>query len=181
MDNGYDISNYYDIYPPFGTLDDAKKMIKEAHDRGIRIIMDLVVNHTSDQHKWFKDISEHKDSPYRDYYIIKKGKKNGKKPPTNWSGFFSEKAWTKLPNSDDEYYLHLFAKEQPDLNWENPKLREEVKSILKFWLDLGIDGFRCDVINLISKRQEFKNSFPLPALTGFKNFINGPRLHEFLH
>ena len=180
VDNGYDISNYYDIYPPFGTLEDAKELFKEAHDRGIRIIMDLVVNHTSDKHQWFLDIINNKDSKYKDYYIIKKGRKGGKKPPTNWTGFFSEKAWEKLPNSD-EYYLHLFAKGQPDLNWENPALREEVKNILKYWLDMGVDGFRCDVINLISKKQTFKNSFPLPALTGHKNYINGPRLHEYLH
>ena len=181
VDNGYDISNYYDIYPPFGTLEDVKKLIKAAHERDIRIIMDLVANHTSDMHPWFQSVCNDKNSPYKDYYIIKKGKKNGKKPPTNWSGFFSEKAWEKLPNSEDEYYLHLFAKGQPDLNWENPKLREEIKNILRFWLDMGIDGFRCDVINLISKRQDYKSSFPLPALTGHKNFINGPRLHEFLH
>ena len=181
VDNGYDISNYYDIYPPFGTLDDAKELIKEAHKRGIRIIMDLVVNHTSDKNAWFLDAINNKESKYKEFYIIKKGKKGGKKPPTNWTGFFSEKAWEKLPNSEDEYYLHLFAKGQPDLNWENPKLREEVKNILRFWLNMGIDGFRCDVINLISKRQTFKNSFPLPALTGHKNYINGPRLHEYIH
>ena len=181
IDNGYDISNYYDIYPPFGTLEDTKKLIKKAHDRGIRIIMDLVVNHTSDKHQWFQDVINNKNSKYKDYYIIRKGRKGGKKPPTNWTGFFSEKAWEKLPNSDDEYYLHLFAKGQPDLNWENPKLREEVKNILKYWLNMGIDGFRCDVINLISKRQSFKNGFPLPALTGHKNYINGPRLHEYLN
>lgn len=180
VDNGYDISNYYDIYPKFGTLEDTKRLIKEAHDRNIRIIMDLVVNHTSDKHEWFQDVINNKESKYKDYYIIKKGRKGGKKEPTNWTGFFSEKAWEKLPNSD-EYYLHLFAKGQPDLNWENPSLREEIKNILRFWLDLGIDGFRCDVINLISKKQSFKNSFPLPALTGHKNYINGPRLHEFLH
>lgn len=179
-DNGYDISNYLDIYPPFGNMDDFKKMLSEMHKRGIRLIMDLVVNHTSDQHQWFKEAIKDKSSPYRDYYIIRKGKKNGKKPPNNWQGFFGEGAWTRIGESD-EYYLHLFTKEQPDLNWENPKVREEVKNLLKFWLDLGVDGFRCDVINLISKKQDFKSRFPLLALTGKDAYINGPRLHEYLH
>lgn len=179
-DNGYDISNYLDIYPPFGNMDDFKKMLSEMHKRGIRLIMDLVVNHTSDQHQWFKEAIKDKSSPYRDYYIIRKGEKNGKKPPNNWQGFFGEGAWTRIGESD-EYYLHLFTKEQPDLNWENSKVREEVKTLLKFWLDLGVDGFRCDVINLISKKQDFKSRFPLLALTGKDAYINGPRLHEYLH
>ena len=180
-DNGYDISNYHDIYPPFGTLEDTKKLIEEMHKRGIRLIMDLVVNHTSSEHKWFKSVVEDNSSPYKDYYIIRKGKNHGKKPPNNWSGFFGEKAWEKLPGSEDEYYLHLFAKGQPDLNWENPKLREEVKDILRYWLDMGVDGFRCDVITLISKKQDFRSRFPSLALVGKDAYINGPRLHEFLH
>ena len=179
-DNGYDISNYKDIYPPFGTLEDAKKMFSEMHKRGMRVIMDLVVNHTSSEHPWFKSAIGDKNSPYRDYYIIKKGKNNGKKPPNNWSGFFGGSTWERIGDSD-EYYLHLFTKGQPDLNWENPKVREEVKDILRFWLDLGVDGFRCDVITLISKKQDFKSSFPTLALTGKSNFVNGPRLHEYLH
>ena len=179
-DNGYDISNYKDIYKPFGTLEDAKKMFDEMHKRGIRVIMDLVVNHTSSEHPWFKSAISDKNSPYRDYYIIKKGKKNGKKPPTNWGGFFGGSTWTRIGETD-VYYLHLFTKGQPDLNWENPKVREEVKDILRFWLDLGVDGFRCDVITLISKKQGFKSSFPMIALTGKENFVNGPRLHEYLH
>ena len=178
-DNGYDISNYKDIYKPFGTLDDFKKMLDEMHKRGIRLIMDLVVNHTSSEHPWFKDAISSKDSPYRDYYIIRKGRKNGKKPPNNWSGFFAEKAWEKMDTED--YYLHLFAKGQPDLNWENPKVREEVKDILRYWLDMGVDGFRCDVITLISKDQRFKSVMPTIALAGKEYFINGPRLHEYLH
>ena len=178
-DNGYDISNYKDIYKPFGTLNDFKKMLDEMHKRGIRLIMDLVVNHTSSEHPWFKDAISSKDSPYRDYYIIRKGRKNGKKPPNNWSGFFAEKAWEKVDTED--YYLHLFAKGQPDLNWENPKVREEVKDILRYWLDMGVDGFRCDVITLISKDQRFKSVMPTIALAGKEYFINGPRLHEYLH
>lgn len=179
-DNGYDIANYRDIYPPFGTLDDFKEMIKGMHDRGIKLIMDLVVNHTSDQHAWFKEAIKDPNSKYRDYYIIRKGKKNGKKPPNNWSGFFGEKAWQKI-EGEDNYYLRLFAKEQPDLNWENPAVRQEVIDILRFWLDLGVDGFRCDVITLISKKQDFKNRFPTPILCGKDAFVNGPRLHEYLH
>ena len=179
-DNGYDISNYKDIYPPFGTLDDFKVMIKKMHEAGIKLIMDLVVNHTSSQHPWFQDVLKNKDSKYKDYYIIKKGKKNGKKPPNNWQGFFSGSVWEKLPNSDDEYYMHLFAKGQPDLNWDNPRVREEVKDILRFWFDLGVDGFRCDVINLISKKDDFRNRFPRLALTGKDAFINGPNLHKYL-
>ena len=178
-DNGYDISNYKDIYKPFGTLDDFKTMLDEMHKRGIRLIMDLVVNHTSSEHPWFKDAISNKNSPYRDYYIIRKGQKNGKKPPNNWSGFFAEKAWERV--DDEDYYLHLFAKGQPDLNWENPKVREEVKNILRFWLDMGVDGFRCDVITLISKDQRFKSVMPTIALAGKQYFINGPRLHEYLH
>ena len=178
VDNGYDISDYYNIYPPFGTLEETKELFDEAHKRGIKIIMDFVGNHTSDKHKWFLDIIKDNNSPYRDYYIVRNGKNN--KAPTNWSGFFGEKAWEKIPGSDNLYYLHLFAKGQPDLNWENEHLREEIKNILKFWLDLGCDGFRCDVINLISKKQNFKNVLPSIALTGKKNYVNGPRLHEFL-
>lgn len=179
-DNGYDISNYRDIYQPFGTLEDAKRMIKEMHNRGIRLIMDLVVNHTSSEHPWFKSALSDVNSPYRDYYIIRKGKNKGKKPPTNWGGFFGGSTWERIGETED-YYLHLFTKGQPDLNWENEKVRQEVKDILKFWLDLGVDGFRCDVITLISKKQTFKSSFPMVALTGKDNFVNGPRLHEFLH
>ena len=178
-DNGYDISSYKDIYKPFGTLDDFKIMLNEMHKRGIRLIMDLVANHTSSEHPWFKSAISDKNSPYRDYYIIKKGRKNGKKPPNNWSGFFAEKAWEKI--DDENYYLHLFAKGQPDLNWENPKVREEIKDVLRFWLDMGVDGFRCDVITLLSKDQRFKSVFPTIAIAGSQYYINGPRLHEYLH
>ena len=178
-DNGYDISNYRDIYKPFGTLEDFKLMLSEMHKRGIRLIMDLVVNHTSDQHAWFKSAISDKNSPYRDYYIIKKGKKNGKKPPNNWSGFFSGSTWERIGDTD-EYYLHLFTKEQPDLNWENPKVRDEVVNILRYWLDMGVDGFRCDVITLISKKQDFKSRFPSLALCGKDAYIMGPKLHTYL-
>lgn len=178
-DNGYDISNYRDIYKPFGTLEDFKLMLSEMHKRGIRLIMDLVVNHTSDQHAWFKSAISDKNSPYRDYYIIKKGKKNGKKPPNNWSGFFSGSTWERIGDTD-EYYLHLFTKEQPDLNWESSKVRDEVVDILRYWLDMGVDGFRCDVITLISKKQDFKSRFPSLALCGKDAYIMGPKLHTYL-
>ena len=178
-DNGYDISNYRDIYKPFGTLDDFKLMLSEMHKRGIRLIMDLVVNHTSDQHEWFKSAINDPFSPYRNYYIIRKGKKNGKKPPNNWTGFFGGSAWERIGNTD-EYYLHLFTKEQPDLNWENPKVRDEVVDILRYWLDMGVDGFRCDVITLISKKQDFKSRFPTPVLCGKDAYVMGPKIHKYL-
>ena len=180
-DNGYDISDYYNIDPLFGTLDDFKMMIEEMHKRGIRLIMDLVMNHTSKEHKWFKEAVKDENSPYRDYYFFKKGKgKNGKKPPNNWTGFFGEGAW-EYTKETDSYYLHLFAKGQPDVNWDNPRVQEEFKNIIKYWCDMGVDGFRCDVINVISKDQRFLNGKELLILKGGKYYINGPRLHEFLH
>lgn len=176
-DNGYDISDYCSIYPPFGTMDDFDLMLKEMHKRGIRLIMDLVVNHTSSEHPWFIESRKSKDNPYRDFYIWKKGK--GKNPPNNWTSFFGGKAW-EYDELTDEWYLRIFTKEQPDLNWENPKVREEVKKILKFWLDKGVDGFRCDVINLLSKDQSFKSGHEL-LVKGSSYFVNGPRIHEFLN
>ena len=172
-DNGYDISDYKKIHEMFGTMDDFKEMLDEMHKRGIRLIMDLVANHTSDEHPWFIESKKSIDNPYRDYYIWKK-KKN------NWSGFFGEGAW-EYDSTTDSYYLHLFGKKQPDVNWENPKVREAYKDIVKFYLDMGVDGFRCDVINLISKDQRFKNGTNPLILVGKKYYINGPRLHEFLH
>lgn len=177
-DNGYDISDYCSIHPMFGTMEDFKTMLEEMHKRGIRLIMDLVMNHTSDEHPWFKKACESKDSPYRDYYIWKKGKKRNK-VPNNWTGFFGEGAW-EYHEPTGEYYLHLFGKKQPDLNWENPSVREEMKKVIRFWCDLGVDGFRLDVINLISKNQKFANGRELVFLKGSKSYINGPRLHEYL-
>ena len=172
-DNGYDISNYKAIYKDFGTMDDFKLMLDEMHKRGIRLIMDLVANHTSDEHPWFIESKKSKDNPYRDYYIWKD-------KPNNWTGFFGEKAW-EYDSTTDSYYLHLFGKKQPDVNWENPKVRQEYKDIIKFWLDLGVDGFRCDVINLISKDQRYKNGYNPLILVGKKYYINGPKLHEYLN
>ena len=147
-DNGYDISDYYDIMDEFGTMEDFDRLLNEAHKRGIKIVMDLVVNHTSDEHKWFLESRKSKDSPYRNFYFWRPGK-NGK-PPNNWTSFFGGPAWEYDPQTG-EYYLHLFATKQPDLNWDNPQVRQEVYKMMKWWLDKGIDGFRMDVINLISK------------------------------
>ena len=172
-DNGYDISDYKKIHEMFGTMDDFKLMLDQMHKRGIRLIMDLVANHTSDEHVWFKESRKSVDNPYRDYYIWKK-------KPTNWTGFFGGKAW-EYDDTTGEYYLHLFGTKQPDVNWENPKVRQAYKDIIKFYLDMGVDGFRCDVINLISKDQRFKNGKNPIILVGKKYFINGPRIHEFLN
>lgn len=180
-DGGYDISDYYKIYPPYGNMDDLKRLITTLHENGIRLIMDLVVNHTSTEHVWFKEAMRNPSSKYRNYYIIKEGKgKNYNKAPNNWTGFFGESTWERIGNSKD-YYLHLFAKGQADLNWENEEVREEVKKILTFYLDMGVDGFRCDVITLISKDQRFLSCLPSVALRGKKYYVNGPRLHEYLH
>ena len=171
-DNGYDISDYRAIHKDFGTMEDFKLMLSEMHKTGIRLIMDLVANHTSDEHEWFKQSRKSKDNPYRDYYIWKD-------KPNNWTGFFGEKAW-EYDKTTNSYYLHLFGKKQPDVNWENPRVRQEYKDIIKFWLDLGVDGFRCDVINLISKDQRYKNGLNPLILVGKKYFINGPKLHDYL-
>jgi len=176
-DYGYDISDYKNINPEFGTLDDFKMILDGAHERGMRVFMDLVVNHTSDQHQWFIESCKSKDNPYHDYYIWRKG--NGKKPPNNWLSVFEGGAWEYNENLD-EYYLHVFAKGQPDLNMDNPKVREEVKSIMKFWLDMGVDGFREDVITFISKAEGLPNGFPLPVATGVEHYKHGPHLEEYL-
>ena len=142
--------------------------------------MDFVGNHTSDEHEWFRQGSKDKNSKYHDYYFFKEGKKGGKNPPNNWTGFFAEGAWNKLDSG--EYYLRLFTKKQPDLNWDNPDVRKEMKDILKYWLDLGVDGFRCDVITIISKKEGLPDSKRiLPILRGGEYYINGPHVHEYIH
>ena len=176
-DYGYDIADYRNISEDYGTLEQFKKVVDEAHKRGIRIIMDLVVNHTSDEHEWFKQGKADKDSPYHSYYFWRSGK--GKNPPNNWKSVFEGGAWEYDENLD-EYYLHVFAKKQPDLNMDNPAVREEVKDIMRFWLDLGVDGFREDVITYISKREGLPNGFPLPVGTGLEHYTNGPHVHEYL-
>ena len=178
-DNGYDISDYTDILSEFGTLEDWKQMLGEMHKRGIKLVMDLVANHTSDEHPWFVESKSSLDNPKRDYYIWRKGKNNGRKPPNNWTSFFTGKAWEYDPHTN-EYYLHLFSKKQPDLNWENPKVRNEIKEILRYWLDLGVDGFRCDVINIFSKKEGLPNGKWKIALTGSEHYLNEPKIHEYL-
>ena len=181
-DYGYDIADYRNINPEYGTLDDFKEVLKKAHSLGLRIIMDLVVNHTSNKHEWFlKSREGGENNPYKDYYIWRKGRgKNGKKFPNNWTSTFPGDGW-QYDEKRGEYYLHLFAVEQPDLNMDNPKVREEVKAIMKYWLDMGVDGFREDVITFISKREGLPNGFPLmPAARGMEHYKNGPRIHEFL-
>lgn len=175
-DFGYDIADYRDIHEEYGTLELFKKVLDEAHKRGIKVIMDLVVNHTSDEHKWF-EASKDKNSPYRDYYFWRKGK--GNRPPNNWLSCFEGGAW-EYDDKTDEYYLHVFAKKQPDLNHDNPKVRQEVKDIMAFWLDMGVDGFREDVITYISKREGLPNGFPIPSACGMEHYLDGPHIHEYL-
>ena len=173
-DNGYDISDYRDIMTEFGNMDDFDRMLAGIHERGMKLMMDLVVNHSSDEHHWFQESRKSKDNPYRDYYIWRDEK------PVSWPSFFGGEAW-EYDEVTDSYYLHLFSKKQPDLNWENPKVREEVYSMMRYWLDKGVDGFRMDVIPFISKRLEWPevdwNDFPKIVE---EVYANGPRLHEFL-
>lgn len=177
-DGGYDISDYFTIQPEFGTMADFDELLKALHARGLRLIMDLVLNHSSDEHEWFQKSRASKENPYRDYYFWKPGKNSS--PPNNWPSFFGGSAW-QLDPVTNEYYLHLFSRKQPDLNWENPRLREEVYQVMKFWLDKGVDGLRLDVISAISKRTDFPdtdtNDF---NETIRKYYSNGPRLREFI-
>ena len=179
-DNGYDISDYRNVMEEFGTDQDFNELLAVMHEKGLKLVMDLVVNHTSDEHQWFTRSMSSKDDPYRDYYIWKDGKDD--LPPNNWGSFFSGSAW-KYDKATNQYFLHLFSTKQPDLNWENKKVRTDVYDMMKFWFDKGIDGFRMDVINLISKvpglldgekgdKDAYGNGFPLVA--------NGPRVHEYL-
>lgn len=177
-DFGYDIADYKNIHPEYGDLELFKKVLDGAHERGIKVIMDLVVNHTSDECDWFQK-SRRRIEPYTDYYIWRKGRDGGKKPPNNWLSMFEGGAW-EYDEMRGEYYLHVFAKKQPDLNHDNPKVREEVKEIMKFWLDMGVDGFREDVITFISKKEGLPNGFPLPSACGMEHYINGPHIHEYL-
>lgn len=177
VDNGYDISDYREIEPSLGTMEDFDRLLLEAHKRGIKIILDLVVNHTSDKHRWFEEAKKSKDNPYHDYYIWKD------EVPNNWGSSFGGSTWEYVEEVG-QYYLHLFAKGQPDLNWENPKVREEVHDILRFWLDKGIDGFRMDVITLISKDPDYPDG-PVIQNKAYGSYYagcaSGPRVHEFIH
>ena len=185
-DNGYDISDYYDVNPEFGTKEDLERLIKEAEKRGIKIILDLVINHTSDEHEWFLEALKNPESKYRNYYIFKRGK-NGL-PPTNWRSHFGGSAWEKVEGEADEngnemYYLHLFTKKQPDLNWENPEVREELYEMVNYWLEKGIAGFRVDAINSIKKDENYLN-LPVDGADGLaynvKYTLNQPGIEEFL-
>ncbi len=174
VDNGYDIADYYGVNPDFGTMQDFEQLLSEAHQRNIRIIMDIVVNHTSTEHAWFQSALGNKESPYRDYYIWKDPVDD--EVPNNWQSKFGGSAWEFDPVTN-QYYLHLFAKQQADLNWENPQVRLAVKEIIGFWAEKGVDGFRLDVINLISKEQDFAND---EQGDGRRFYTDGPRVHEYL-
>ena len=177
-DCGYDIADYMDIDAQFGGMEAFRKVLDGAHERGMKVIMDLVVNHTSDEHEWFQK-SRQRIDPYTDYYIWRPAKENGKLP-NNWDSMFEGKAWT-WDEVRQEYYLHVFAVKQPDLNMDNPLVREEVKKILKFWLDLGVDGFREDVITFISKKESLPDDHLMPASKGLPLYNHGPHVHEYLH
>ena len=178
-DYGYDISDYKSIHPDFGDLEIFKKVLDGAHERGLRVFMDLVVNHTSDEHPWFIESKKGTDNPYHDYYYWRKGK-GKKRPPNNWDSLFEGGAWEYDKNLD-EWYLHIFSKKQPDLNMANPKVREEVKDIMRFWLDMGVDGFREDVITYISKAEGLPSAkVKLPAATGMQYYTNLPKVHDYL-
>ena len=178
-DNGYDISDYQAIMEEFGTMEDFDRMLAEAHKRGIRIVMDLVVNHTSDEHAWFVESKKSRENPYRDYYIWREGKDG--KEPNNWGSVFNGSAWV-YDETTDMYYLHLFSKKQPDLNWDNPKVREEVFSMMNWWCEKGIDGFRMDVISMISKVEGLPDGKVQGGLYGDASpyVQNGPHVHEYL-
>ncbi len=176
-DCGYDIADYMDIDPQFGGMEAFQKVLSGAHDRGMKIVMDLVVNHTSDEHEWFQK-SRQRIEPYTDYYIWRPGKPGGKLP-NNWDSNFEGKAWT-YDEVRGEYYLHLFAVKQPDLNMDNPLVREEVKKILRFWLDMGVDGFREDVITYISKTEGLPDDHLFPIYKGMPLYNHGPHVHEYL-
>lgn len=177
-DNGYDISDYRAIMKEFGTMEDFDRMLASAHEKGLKIVMDLVVNHTSDEHPWFAESRKSKDNPYRDYYIWREGKDG--REPNNWGSCFSGPAW-KYDAATDMYFLHLFSEKQPDLNWDNPKVRNEIYDMMNWWLDKGVDGFRMDVISLISKDPAFPDGIPgVNGYAGFNEPANGPHVHEYL-
>ncbi len=172
-DYGYDISDYKNIHPDFGTLEQFQKVLHKAHALGLKVLMDLVVNHTSDEHFWFQESRKSRNNPYSNYYIWRD-------KPNNWDSLFEGKAWEYEPQRN-QYYLHIFSKKQPDLNMDNPKVREEVKSIMRFWLDMGVDGFREDVINFISKRDGLPNGVPfVPLANGMMHYKDGPHIHEYM-
>ncbi|MBQ4235085.1 MAG: glucohydrolase, partial [Firmicutes bacterium] len=176
-DFGYDVSDYCDISPEYGGLDVFRKVLKRAHELDIKVILDLVIAHTSDEHEWFRK-SRDKDSPFRDFYFWRRGKDEGK-APNNWSSFFSKGAWSFDPASG-EHYLHLHHSKQVDLNMDNPRVREEIKKVMRFWLDMGVDGFREDVITYISKPEDLPDDLFFRAVKGLRFYDCGPKVHEYL-
>lgn len=174
-DNGYDISDYYSLYEEYGSMADFDRLVTEAHRRGLKVILDMVVNHTSTEHEWFGQSRQSRESPYRDFYIWREGSEGG--PPTNWQSKFGGSAW-EFDEQTGQYYLHLFDVTQADLNWENVEVRSRLYEMMRFWLAKGVDGFRLDVINLISKDQRFPDDL---VGDGRRFYTDGPRIHEFLH
>ena len=181
-DNGYDIRNYYEIMREFGTMEEVEELLYKAHKRGMKVIMDLVINHTSDEHEWFQKALEDPNGEYRDFYFFREGH-GGKKAPNNWSSFFSGPAW-RYYKEQDLWALHLFSKKQPDLNWDNPKVREHLMEMINWWLEKGVDGFRMDVINYISKEKGLpdgdKTIGTMMGYTGIEKYYYGPNLHKYL-
>ena len=173
IDNGYDVSDYYTINPEFGTLADFEQLVREMHRRGLKLQMELVSNHSSDEHPWLQESRKSRDNPYRNYYFWRPPKDGG--PPNDWTSLFGGSAW-QFDTATGEYYLHYFNKKQADLNWDNPKLRQEIYEIERFWLGKGADGFRMDVITLISKDPTFANLGP----RGIAQYEGGPHEHEYL-
>lgn len=180
-DNGYDIRDYQKIHPDFGTMEDFQQLLAQVHQRGMRLIMDLVVNHTSDEHRWFQEAIKSEDNPYRNYYFFSP---HSDTAPNNWSSFFAPSAWDQYGPKKD-WAMHLFSKKQIDLNWDEPKVRQEIESMVNWWLDLGVDGFRLDVINYISKEKGLPQGDVsvgnLMGYTGIEHYFYGPHLHEYLH
>lgn len=179
IDHGYDISDYYAIQPEYGTMEEFELLLKEMHQRDIRVLMDLVLNHTSDKHPWFTQSRSSKDNPYRDYYIWRPAQPDGS-PPNNWTSYLGEPAWT-WDEQTGEYYLHLYNAKQPDLNWDHPALRKDMYKMMRFWLDKGIDGYRIDAVNSISKDQSFPDTNQEKLQASGEPFTkNGPHIHEYL-
>ena len=179
-DYGYDIADYKAINPEYGTMEDFERMVTLLHEKGIKVVMDLVINHTSDKHEWFRQSKSSKDNPYRNYYYWADGKgADGKLPPNNWTSFFVGSAW-QYDETTNQWYLHLFDKNQPDLNYGNPAVMNEIKDVLRFWLDKGVDGFRCDVITLLSKTPGLPDGKKRLALTGQEHYIDGSQMENLL-
>lgn len=181
LDMGYDVRDYYTIHPRYGTMADFDELLQQIHERGMRLIMDMPINHTSDEHEWFKKSRSSRNNPYHDYYIWRDGQAPGV-PPNLWKANFGGSAW-EYESATDQYYLHLFHTKQPDLNWDNPSVRQEIQQILRFWLDKGVDGFRLDAIFVISKDPAFPEGIPLedsPFTWGGPHYRNGPHVHDYL-